>query len=424
LRSNQIFKDTEIGSIPKEWEVVRLENVIKELKNGFASGKRDDDGIVQIRMNNVTTGGHLIFDSFLKVPVPENINKFLLKENDLLFNNTNSIDLVGKSTIFNNVSFPCTFSNHFTRIRFRDEVLPEWVLFHFIKLWRKGFFRSVAIRHVGQAAVQTKYLTSLEIALPPLPEQQKIAEILSTVDQGIEKVDEAVRKTQRLKNGLMQKLLTKGIGHKEFKDTEVGKIPEDWEVKKLGEVITLCQYGLSSKMSQAGKYPIIKMDDIVNGNVVPDKVKYINLDKKTFENFRLEKGDILFNRTNSYELVGRTGIFLLDGEYVFASYLIRLRPKGDVVDSFYLTSYLIFSNEKLRRLATRAVHQANINATTLQKVMVLIPPLPEQQKIAEILGTIDGRLELLRKRKERLERVKKGLMNDLLTGRKRVRLEV
>jgi type I restriction enzyme S subunit len=221
----------------------------------------------------------------------------------------------------------------------------------------------------------------------------------------------------------MQELLTKGIGHKEFKDTEIGKIPEDWEVKKLGEVITLCQYGLSSKMSQTGKYPIIKMDDIVNGNVVPDKVKYINLDKKTFENFRLEKGDILFNRTNSYELVGRTGIFLLDGEYVFASYLIRLRPKGEVADSFYLTSYLIFSNEKLRRLATRAVHQANINATTLQKVMVLIPPLPEQQKIAEILSAVDERLELLRNRKERLKRTKKGLMDDLLTGRKRVRLE-
>ena len=306
-------------------------------------------------------------------------------------------------------------------IRCKPNKISDLFLFYYLNYIGKKF-ESISAGSTFKA-IRKNDLGQLEILLPPLAEQKKVAEILSTVDQAIEKVDEAIEKTQKLKKGLMQELLTKGIGHKQFKDTEVGKIPGDWEVKKLGEVITLCQYGLSSKMSQAGKYPIIKMDDIVNGNVVPDKVKYINLDKKTFENFRLEKGDILFNRTNSYELVGRTGIFLLDGEYVFASYLIRLRPKGQVADSFYLTSYLIFSNEKLRRLATRAVHQANINATTLQKVMVLIPPLHEQQKIAEILSTLDERLELLRERKERLERVKKGLMGDLLTGRKRVGLE-
>jgi type I restriction enzyme S subunit len=271
-------------------------------------------------------------------------------------------------------------------------------------------------------AIRKNDLDQLELSLPPLPEQKKIAEILSTVDQAIEKVDEAIEKTQKLKKGLMQELLTKGLGHKEFKDTEIGKIPKDREVKQLDDVITLCQYGLSMKMSQKGQYPIVKMDDIVNGHVVADKVKYVDLDKRTFDNFRLEKGDILFNRTNSYELVGRTGIFLLDGDYVFASYLIRLRPDYEVTNPFYLTNYLIFSGEKLRQLASRAVHQANINATTLKKIKIPLPPLAEQQKITEILSTVDNRLELLRKRKERLERVKKGLMEDLLTGRKRVKL--
>lgn len=210
------FKDTEtrgepgrtIGRIPKEWEVVRLEKVIQEIKNGFASGKRDDNGIVQIRMNNVTTDGRLIFDSFIKVPIPENINEFLLKGNDFLFNNTNSIDLVGKSTIFKRAPFPCTFSNHFNRIRFNDELVPEWILLHFIKLWEKGFFKSVAIRHVGQSAVHTKYILNLELPLPPLPEQKKIAEILSTVDKRLDLLRKRKERLERVKRGLMNDLLS------------------------------------------------------------------------------------------------------------------------------------------------------------------------------------------------------------------------
>jgi len=207
---------------------------------------------------------------------------------------------------------------------------------------------------------------------------------------------------------------------REFKNTEIGRIPKEWEVVRLGNVLELCQYGLSIKMSDKGKYPIIRMDEIENGYVIPQIAKRVDLDEKTFRAFKLEKGDILFNRTNSYELVGRTGIFLLDGDYVFASYLIRLRVKRSVIDPRYLTFYMIFSHDRLRQLATQAVHQANINATNLKKFKIPLPPLEEQRKIAEILSTVDKRLEVERKRKEKLERIKKGLMDLLLTGKIRV----
>ncbi|GFO96077.1 restriction endonuclease S subunits [groundwater metagenome] len=203
------FKESEVGRVPQEWEVVMLGDVVEELKNGFASGKRDENGIVQIRMNNVTTDGHLIFDSYLKVPVPENLNYWLLKKGDLLFNNTNSIDLVGKSTIFNEAPFSCTFSNHFTRIRFKKElVLSELILYHFLILWEKGYFKSVAIRHVGQSAVHTNYLLKLQITLPPLPEQRRIAEILSAADRKLELERRRKEKLERVKKGLMNELLT------------------------------------------------------------------------------------------------------------------------------------------------------------------------------------------------------------------------
>lgn len=198
---------TERGEMPEGWEVIRLGDAVEELKNGFASGKRDENGIVQIRMNNVTTDGRLIFDSYLKVPVPENINNWLLKKGDFLFNNTNSIDLVGKSTIFNDAPFSCTFSNHFTRLRFKKElVLPELILYHFLILWEKSYFKSVAIRHVGQSAVHTEYLLKLQIPLPPLSEQRRIAEILSAADRKLER--RRKEKLERVKRGLMNELLT------------------------------------------------------------------------------------------------------------------------------------------------------------------------------------------------------------------------
>jgi type I restriction enzyme S subunit len=183
--------------------------VIEEINTGFASGKRDENGIVQIRMNNVTTDGRIVFDSYLKVPVPENVEEFLLKENDFLFNNTNSIDLVGKSAIFKKAPFPCVFSNHFTRIRFKkDLVLPDLILHHFLDLWGKNFFKSVAIRHVGQSAVQTKYLLKLKFPRPSLQEQRQIAEILSVVDEKLELERKRKAKLERIKKGLMNDLLT------------------------------------------------------------------------------------------------------------------------------------------------------------------------------------------------------------------------
>ena len=102
--------------------------------------------------------------------------------------------------------------------------------------------------------------------------------------------------------------------------------------------------------------------------------------------------------------------------------LIRLRPKPELLDPHFLTFYLIFSQPRLRKLATKAVHQANINATSLKNFKIPLPPLEEQRKIAEILSTIDRKLEIERKHKEKLSRIKKGLMDLLLTGKVRIKV--
>src|SRR5437870_5188035 len=122
------FKVTPVGQLPSDWDVATLHALAKEIRNGFASGERDENGIVQIRMNNVTNDGRLTFDEFLSVPRPDHVDDFVLREGDFLFNNTNSWELVGKSAVFHVAPFPCVFSNHFTRIRFKDAILPDFVL--------------------------------------------------------------------------------------------------------------------------------------------------------------------------------------------------------------------------------------------------------------------------------------------------------
>lgn len=416
---NTEYKQTPIGMIPKEWEVVRLDGIIEEIKNGFASGKRDENGIVQIRMNNVTTDGRLVFDSYLKVPAPENVDEWILKKDDFLFNNTNSYDLVGKSTVFNDASFPCTFSNHFTRIRFKKErALPELILYHFLILWEKGYFKSVAIRHVGQSAVHTDYLLKLQIPLPPLLEQRKIAEILSTVDEAIQRVDEAIAKTERLKRGLMQELLTKGIGHREFKDTGIGRIPKEWDIVKLshlGEVFTRKTPSTSNSKFWNGKIHFITPGDI-------KKTKYVyKTERQVTSEGAKQAGEILPKDTVLVVCIGSTigKTAMTYAESVTNQQINSIICKKEA-NPHYVYYAISFRVEVLRSHSGVAAVPI-IRKSLFEQFKVSLPLLAEQCKIAEILSTVDKKLELERKRKEKLEKIKRGLINDLLTGKVRVK---
>jgi type I restriction enzyme S subunit len=426
---SQKFKQTEIGRIPMEWKVVRLENMIKEIRNGFASGKRDDNGIIQIRMNNVTTYGRLIFDSFIKVPIPENINDFLLKENDFLFNNTNSIDLVGKSAIFRKTPFPCTFSNHFTLIRFTEDVLPAWVLFHFISLWRKGYFKSVAIRHVGQSAVQTKFLTNIKLPLPPLPEQQKIAEILATADEAIQKVDEAIEKTERFKKGLMQELLTgrwqtvdSRQGKREFKKTEIGRIPKEWEVVKLEDIAEISTGSTPSTRNQMyyeGNIPFIKTTEI-NNNIISETSVFITEKAVRDHNLKIYPANTIFLAMYGQGKT-RGKVSLLNISATTSQNAAAIVLNFKLCDPIFIWYYLLSKYKFLRQTGIHG-QISHLNLSFIKKFKLPLAPFPEQQKISEILRTVDRKLDSLREKKERVEKIKKGLMNELLTGRKRVTL--
>lgn len=162
------------------WTWTRLSEVIVEAQGGFASGQRDPKGAIQLRMNNVTSRGQFDWSSVIRVPADSDIiTTYRLHVGDVLFNNTNSTDLVGKTALFEGYEEAVLFSNHFTRLRTAPDSLdPFFLLLWLHGQWLSRVFAIICNRWIGQSAVQRDKLLALEMPLPPLREQQRIVGIL------------------------------------------------------------------------------------------------------------------------------------------------------------------------------------------------------------------------------------------------------
>ena len=274
-------------------------------------------------------------------------------------------------------------------------------------------------------------ISKLEFYKPSLPEQTAIANILSKVDEAIAAVQGSIAAAERLKKSLMQNLLTgrmkpDGTLRKDdefYTDEKFGKVPKGWEVKRVDEIADFVQYGLNQASSETGNIPMFRMNNIVNGVMQNYPLVYVNLNEMTLGQYKLEKGDILFNRTNSMDLVGKVGVFKLEGDYVFASYLIRIRVSKD--NNPYFVNYALNSHPiqcSLRSKATPAVSQANINSKSLRGTFILIPKEKrEQDGIVSRIEQVELGINNKQQKIATLERLKKSLMQNLLTGRVRVK---
>ena len=261
-------------------------------------------------------------------------------------------------------------------------------------------------------------------------EQAKIAEVLSTVDRVIEKTEELIAKQQRIKTGLMQDLLTHGIDEHgdlrseqthEFKDSPLGQIPVEWESGSLALFVISAEYGISTSLGESG-YPVLRMNNLLDGEAELSDLKFT--DAPVPEHLWLRDGDVLFNRTNSWEHVGRTGIWRGQIENVtFASYLVRLNPHPDKLLPEMLNFWLNWERIQIamRRQATPAVQQVNINPTNLRSIPAAFPRnLDEQKAIAFRISAVREVLNAYREHLDKLNSLKGGLMQDLLTGNRRV----
>ena len=272
-------------------------------------------------------------------------------------------------------------------------------------------------------AVTDKDIFKQEVSLPPFPEQKKIAAVLLKVQQAIEIEERIIQSLHDLKKSTMQHLFTHGLRGEKTKMTEIGEIPESWGVKKIDEILDESLYGLSMRGQTSGSYPILRMNCQIDGGVVFDDLQYVDLDPKTFKKFRLVDGDLLFNRTNSHDLVGRMAVFYATREVVFASYLIRVRLDQHSADPDFINYYfnMNVTQTRVRTLASRGVSQSNISASKLKTFEVPLPSdLDEQADIVRNLKAVDSKIQLHESKKSGLQALFKTTLNRLMTGEIRV----
>ncbi len=260
----------------------------------------------------------------------------------------------------------------------------------------------------------TEFIRELKVVLPPLPEQQRIVAIL----------DESFAAIATAKANAEKNLQNARAVFERHLDYTFSNPPSTWELTRLGDVAET-QYGLSEAMNEKGEgYKIFRMGEVQNGRLIDTgSMKYAPISAAEFAKYRLMRGDVLFNRTNSFEWVGKTGIFDLVGDYCFASYLVRVQYDKTRLTPEFL-NYQMNSGRfqsSVKRKASRSINQANINATILSNEYIVVPnSLKEQQRLAAGFDTLRVetlRLESLYRRKlAALDELKNSLLHRAFNG--------
>ena len=407
------FKETEIGPIPVDWEVVRLGEVAAlTMGQSPPSSTYNTDGAGLPFLQ-----GKAEFGETYPTPV-----KWCSRPQKVADRGSVLLSVRAPVGDANVARDDYCIGRGLAAIN-GSESLDNWFLFYVLILAKRR------LEEMGTGStfksINRGVLQNFSIPLPSLREQCRIARVLSTIQRPIAAQDDLIAAAREVKRSLMQRLFTYGPGPEPtpMKETEIGEVPEHWAVVQLGDALQTTQYGLSVRADRTGTYPMLRMNNLEDGYIDASDLKYVDLDERDFAKFRVYKRDVLFNRTNSYELVGKTALFDIEGDFVFASYLIRVVPNAVQLLPECLNYYLNWDDaqRRLKMLATRGVSQSNISATKLKQFAIGLPSLVEQAEIARTLSVADRKIETEEQRKAALQALFKAMLHQLMTGQIRVK---
>ncbi len=425
------YKDSPLGMIPNDWEIVTL-GEIGNTFNGLTGKTKVDfgSGKPYITYMNIFSNPKLKNDFVDFVEIGEIENQNSVQYGDIFFTTSSeTVDEVGFSSVLLDKVEECYLNSFCFGFRMKDfqSLLPEYAVY----LLRGEKSRKI-ISVLAQGSTRfnlskINLLKKLYLSLPPLPEQQKIAEILSTVDAKIEVIDQQITETQALKKGLMQRLLTKGIGHTEFKDSALGEIPKSWEVSSLESHSAFITKGSTPTTygfhwEETGVQFLRSECVSPNGFILSGAMFISEEANNAMERSKIKGGDILMTITGN---VGRVCIY--PTEYLTGNinqHIARIRITDKLISSQFIFQFLSQSTqiqEYLKITTGQAYPQLSLKQ--VRETKIPIPPLKEQTKIAEILSSVDDKLEVLSEKKTHYLELKQGLMQQLLTGKIRVKTD-
>jgi len=426
LKTGVKYKDTPIGKIPVDWEVVRLIDISQRFYNGGTPDTTNKDywngNIPWVTGADFENQKVTRIRRYITHEGVKNSATNVIENGELLVVTRTG---VGKLAV---APFKIAISQDITGVSLdQEKALPTYVYWYLNH--NEDRLRAI-IQGTSINGLLRGDLESFVVPLPPLHEQKEIGEILTTLDYAIDKTTQVIEKTKELKKGLMKKLLTRGIGHKKFKKTVVGEIPVEWEVKRLFDTSSNEKYGftggpfgsdLKEDCYTDHGVRIIQLQNIGDGKFL-DNYRIFTSEEKANElrSCNIYPGDIIIAKMA--DPVARACIIPdIDDRYLMASDGIRLsvNEKEYDVDFILYTINLTYFRKNAERHSTGTT-RLRIGLTVLKKLPMAIPPLKEQKKIAGILSMIDNELEKESNHKEQLQLLKKGLMQVLLTGKLRV----
>lgn len=416
------YKRTELGVIPDEWEVKSLGECAK-LQGGFAFKSKDaaECGVRWLKIANVGIGSiKWEVESYLSLDFIENYSDYILKKDQIVMAMTRPVlgDKL-KITKLKETDVPSLLNQRVGRFIITENFDSEY-LYQVAKDIQFLEEVKIKIRGTDPPNISSTHIESIKIAVPPFQEQQKIASILSKVDEQIEQTEKIIEKTELLKKGLMQKLLTKGLGHTKFRKTELGEIPEDWDIKKVNDFCDVKTGGTPSTKNRSywdGDIPWMSSGEI-NKKFIYDTEKKITQQGLENSNTRiLPKNTVMIALNGQGKTRGTVAVLKIPS--TCNQSLACLIPNKN--NSHYL--YIYYNLQKRYseiRNYTGDAGREGLNLKIIKDISIPLPSLDEQQKIASILSKVDSQIQDNQNYLTRLQEIKKGLMQDLLTGKVRV----
>ena len=426
------YKETPIGMIPKEWDVVKIKD-IAEVKGGKRLPK--GESLIEsktpypyIRVSDMFMGG-IKTEKILYVPVniQPAIKRYTISKDDLFISVAGTLGLVGKIPMDLDGANLTENADKLTNIKCNKDFLFQILM--------SDIIQNTIINECTWNAQPKLALTRIqqfEVPLPTDPEQSKIASILSTVDNKIDSINKRIEETQKLKQGLIQQLLTRGIGHTRFKDSPLGEIPESWEVVPLGNLrnksdrysFTGGPFGSNLKAEHYTNegVRIIQLQNIGEGSFLDESKVFTSKGKADeLSSCNIFPDEIILAKMAPVARSCKIPNF--HERYVMCSDGIRLSVDKNKFDNDFVfqalnSEYFLQSAESKSTGTTRA----RIGLNDLRKLPIAVPKnKQEQSKIASILSIVDDNVGSSLEKKTEYEKLKKGLMQQLLAGKIRVK---
>jgi len=420
------FKTTEIGEIPADWEVVKLGEVLDEVKTKNKEGK-----VLKVYSVSNIHGFIESEEFFSKKVYSDDLKPYKVVSKDCFAYNPYRVN-VGSIGLFLEEQ-PCLVSPAYVvfKIKNKEILLPEFL---YLNLKSSKYVSEISRMAMSRGSVRQslsfKDLGLMFLPLPPVEEQKAIAYVLSAVQEAREKTEKVIEATKELKKSLMKHLFTYGPVSLEeasrinLKETEIGEIPADWEVVKLGEVVT-------EESPPTEKDPEVSVIPFIPMALIPEDGIFVNSwELRRREDIRsgiqVFEGDLLVAKITPCFENGKQGIVSqLPLPYAYATTeVLRLRARERIILEYVA---LFLKQGSVRTLLASKMQgttgRKRLSRHVLKDLPLPLPPLPVQKRIAEILQTVDEKIQAEEKKKQALGNLFNSMLHMLMSGKLRVKFQ-